>query len=94
MNENHNTNNCLHCSNSPCLWSIYQEEVLDEVTGWIHTLLNEEDVPNERKIKKYCYNTFVRLHYGVNSRNIRVNLPRCVKDGIHELVADHNQWDF
>ena len=92
MNQHHNTHHCHHCNHSPCLWSMYKEQVLDEVNGWIHTLLHEEDVPDQRTIRNYCYRTFVRLHYGVLPSGVQ--LPRCVIDGIHEMVADQNQWIF
>ena len=71
---------------------MYQEQVLNEVNGWIHTLLHEEDVPDQRTIRNYCYRTYLRLHYGVLSSGVQ--LPRCVIDGIHEMVADQNQCIF
>ena len=96
MNQNQNTNLCTTCNNSPCLWSIYRDDILNEVNEWIPVLSDEDSVPDKGTVRYMCKLTYLRLHTGIvfpNSAIVRrFNLPSCVRNGICELVADNNNW--
>ena len=67
---------------------MYRDDILSEVNGWIHSLMEEESVPDEKTIRHMCKHAFVRKHYGVNPSSVRSNIPSSVRHGIRELVAN------
>lgn len=77
---------CPHCNQEPCTWATYGppctiDGVYEEMPS---------DSPNNL-MRKYAYQTFVRLTNGSLGRGIRVQHPQCVLVGVGQEFPDTNQ---
>lgn len=76
---------CNLCDSDPCTWTDICEEVVDHVEGQRNTVQDQNNL-----LRKYGYQKAVEILYGVLGRGNRVQLPKCVVNGIRNKYPDDN----
>ena len=74
-------------------YSQYKNEVLGEAKEWLEEMIDSGEIKRgeiQNEVRKFCYRTFTRLHYGYLGGGVRIALPTCVVDGIHDAHEDPN----
>ena len=81
---------CPHCTQNPCLWHMHEETIMGEVSIWIATQEETEEVEalTNNLIRKKCYQLFVSFHHGFLGKGKREKLPGCVTTAIREAFPD------
>ena len=81
---------CRHCNEDYCLWTRYEECIVQEVeTNSSDSTLREYAINlSHRMQRKRCYKIFVAMHHGYLGKGQRRKIPKCVMNGIRNRYLD------
>ena len=82
---------CSLCGESPCIWLLYEDTIVNMTNEWIDFSTTAEGRPPTNNLaRKEAYKCFVRMHHGHLGAGNRQKIPGCVLDHIRGLYPDDN----